>query len=144
MLHILRFTAGLVIVLFFVLHALNSCSVHADQGRETAALIQKEFHGRKIGKQKDMVSKDSGKKNDAAIMSIEKSQYQPNNQVSGVNKLEAKTSETPRDDEAAIGNKDESKRLLEAAEEVVNLMNKDYSYRGPRRKPPINNHVPRH
>ncbi|XP_057769801.1 uncharacterized protein LOC130989736 [Salvia miltiorrhiza] len=37
---------------------------------------------------------------------------------------------------------DESKALLEAADEVANLMRKDY--RGmARRKPPINNHVPK-
>ncbi|GMI66206.1 hypothetical protein HRI_000289900 [Hibiscus trionum] len=63
MLHILRFTAGLVIVFFFVLHALKSCSVHADQGGKTAAeesIIQKEFHGRKIGRQEVVASKNSG------------------------------------------------------------------------------------
>lgn len=37
----------------------------------------------------------------------------------------------------------ETQRLLEATKEIVNLMDKDY--RGmPRRKPPINNHVPIH
>lgn len=34
MVHMIRFTAGLLILLFFVLHALNS--VHAQQGGETA------------------------------------------------------------------------------------------------------------
>ena len=44
-----------------------------------------------------------------------------------------------------IGNRVESKRLLEAAKEIVNLMNKDYKgCDRPRRKPPIHNHVPRH
>ncbi|GMI66207.1 hypothetical protein HRI_000290000 [Hibiscus trionum] len=65
-----------------------------------------------------------------------------NNQVSGVNKLEAKTLGTPRNEEAVIGNKDESKRLLEAAKEVVNMMQGDYTPYG--RKPPVNNHVPKH
>ncbi|KAL1538832.1 hypothetical protein AAHA92_27529 [Salvia divinorum] len=37
---------------------------------------------------------------------------------------------------------DESKAMIEAADEVANLMRKDY--RGmARRKPPINNHVPK-
>lgn len=37
---------------------------------------------------------------------------------------------------------DETKALIEAADEVANLMRKDY--RGmARRKPPINNHVPK-
>ncbi|KAK8569089.1 hypothetical protein V6N13_106962 [Hibiscus sabdariffa] len=189
MLHILRFAAGFVIVFSFVLHALKSCSVHADQAAEEA-VIQKEFHGRKIGRLEVVASKDSGahrfdgkcefegkgkycnywnenssdplkvetpgfvalgadyggpkrKNNDADIMSTEKSQDQPNNQVRIVNKLEEKTLGTPRNDEAVIGNKYESKRLLEAAKEVVNLMQKDYRDR-PGRKPPINNHVPRH
>ncbi|KAK9035022.1 hypothetical protein V6N11_077073 [Hibiscus sabdariffa] len=84
------------------------------------------------------------KNNDADIMSTEKSQDQPNNQVRIVNKLEEKKLGTPRNDEAVIGNKDESKRLLEAAKEVVNLMQKDYRDRPGSRKPPINNHVPRH
>ncbi|XVE72265.1 hypothetical protein DITRI_Ditri11bG0025700 [Diplodiscus trichospermus] len=44
-----------------------------------------------------------------------------------------------------IGNGVELKRLLEAAKEIVNLMNKDYKGSNrPRRKPPINNHIPRH
>ncbi|KAG8659676.1 hypothetical protein MANES_02G060950v8 [Manihot esculenta] len=45
----------------------------------------------------------------------------------------------------AIAPKGETQRLLEATKEIVNLMTKDY--RGmdrPRRKPPINNHVPIH
>ncbi|GMI77069.1 hypothetical protein HRI_001376200 [Hibiscus trionum] len=84
-------------------------------------------------------------------MSTAKSHDQANNQnqVSGANRLEAKTNDfgglgTPINDEAVIGNNVESERLLEAAKELVNLMHKDY--RGsepPRRKPPINNHVPR-
>ncbi|EOY03837.1 Uncharacterized protein TCM_019028 [Theobroma cacao] len=44
-----------------------------------------------------------------------------------------------------IGNRIESKRLLEAAKEIVNLMHKDYKgCDRPRRKPPINNNVPKH
>ncbi|XP_021736807.1 uncharacterized protein LOC110703325 [Chenopodium quinoa] len=40
---------------------------------------------------------------------------------------------------------DESKRLLEAAKEIMKLMHKDYRGRGrPKRRPPINNHNPRH
>lgn len=43
---------------------------------------------------------------------------------------------------AAKGNNHESKEFLEAADEVANLMRKDY--RGaPRRKPPINNSEPK-
>ncbi|GMI77070.1 hypothetical protein HRI_001376300 [Hibiscus trionum] len=63
MLHILRFTAGLVILLFFVLHAIKSCSVHAHQGGETAGevtVIQKGFHGRKITRHEVVASKNSG------------------------------------------------------------------------------------
>ncbi|MBA0653293.1 hypothetical protein Goklo_020486, partial [Gossypium klotzschianum] len=82
--------------------------------------------------------------NGAESVSIGKSQHQPNNQVSGVNKLEAKTSNfaglgTPRNG----GNNVESEKLLEATKEIVKLMQEDYRGR-PRRKPPINNHVPRH
>ncbi|XP_048230667.1 uncharacterized protein LOC8276098 isoform X2 [Ricinus communis] len=41
--------------------------------------------------------------------------------------------------------KGETQRLLEATKEIVNLMNKDYKGMDrPRRKPPINNHVPIH
>ncbi|KAG4120802.1 hypothetical protein ERO13_D11G166600v2 [Gossypium hirsutum] len=148
MVHMIRFTAGLLILLFFVLHALNSCSVHAQQGRETAgegSVTRKEFNGRKIGGHEVMVaSKNSGGNNGAESVSIGKSQHQPNNQVSGVNKLEAKTSNfaglgTPRNG----GNNVESEKLLEATKEIVKLMQEDYRGR-PRRKPPINNHVPRH
>ncbi|KAG8478041.1 hypothetical protein CXB51_027824 [Gossypium anomalum] len=184
MVHMIRFTAGLLILLFFVLHALNSCSVHAQQGRETAgegSVTRKEFNGRKIGGHEVMVaSKNSGANlcdgkceiegkggfnvkygnenrsvetadfvafggnNGAESVSIGKSQHQPNNQVSGVNKLEAKTSNfaglgTPRNG----GNNVESEKLLEATKEIVKLMQEDYRGR-PRRKPPINNHVPRH
>ncbi|KDP24322.1 hypothetical protein JCGZ_25618 [Jatropha curcas] len=40
---------------------------------------------------------------------------------------------------------EETQRLLEATKEIVNLMNKDYKGMDrPRRKPPINNHVPIH
>ncbi|KAB2057459.1 hypothetical protein ES319_A11G170500v1 [Gossypium barbadense] len=64
MVHMIRFTAGLLILLFFVLHALNSCSVHAQQGRETAgegSVTRKEFNGRKIGGHEvTMPSKNSG------------------------------------------------------------------------------------
>ncbi|KAG4175044.1 hypothetical protein ERO13_A11G160400v2 [Gossypium hirsutum] len=148
MVHMIRFTAGLLILLFFVLHALNSCSVHAQQGRETAgegSVTRKEFNGRKIGGHEvTMPSKNSGGKNGAESVSIGKSQHQPKNQVSGVNKLEAKTSNfaglgTPRNG----GNNVESEKLLEATKEIVKLMQEDYRGR-PRRKPPINNHVPRH
>ncbi|XP_017630084.1 uncharacterized protein LOC108473028 [Gossypium arboreum] len=148
MVHMIRFTAGLLILLFFVLHALNSCSVHAQQGRETAgegSVTRKEFNGRKIGGHEvTMASKNSGGKNGAESVSIGKSQHQPKNQVSGVNKLEAKTSNfaglgTPRNG----GNNVESEKLLEATKEIVKLMQEDYRGR-PRRKPPINNHVPRH
>ncbi|PPD90256.1 hypothetical protein GOBAR_DD12825 [Gossypium barbadense] len=185
MVHMIRFTAGLLILLFFVLHALNSCSsVHAQQDRETAgegSVTRKEFNGRKIGGHEVMVaSKNSGANlcdgkceiegkggfnvkygnenrsvetadfvafggnNGAESVSIGKSQHQPNNQVSGVNKLEAKTSNfaglgTPRNG----GNNVESEKLLEATKEIVKLMQEDYRGR-PRRKPPINNHVPRH
>ncbi|GFZ19023.1 hypothetical protein Acr_27g0007620 [Actinidia rufa] len=39
--------------------------------------------------------------------------------------------------------KDESQRLVDAAEEIANLMRKDYKDDGkPRHKPPINNHKP--
>lgn len=38
---------------------------------------------------------------------------------------------------------DETRRLLEAAKEIVSLMHKDYKGMG-RRKPPINNHEPSH
>ncbi|KAK8688777.1 hypothetical protein V6N13_087519 [Hibiscus sabdariffa] len=205
MLHILKFTAGLAIVLFFVLHALDSCSVHAHQGGETTGdvtVIHKGFHGRKITRHGVVASKNSGanrsdgkcefegkgalnvkyckfwnengsdppkvetpgfvafgadyggpkrKNNDADTMSIAKSQDQAKNQnqVSGENMLEAKTNDfgglgTPRNDEAVIGYNVESKRLMEAAEDVVKLMQKDYKGSDrPRRKPPINNHVPR-
>ncbi|KAK8711886.1 hypothetical protein V6N13_147146 [Hibiscus sabdariffa] len=203
MLHILRFTAGLAIALFFVLHALYSCSVHAHPGGETTGevtVIHKGFHGRKITRHGVVASKNSGanrsdgkcefegkgalnvkyckfwnengsdppkvetpgfvalgadyggpkrKNNDADIMSIAKPQDQAKNQVSGANMLEAKTNDfgglgTPRNDETVIGYNVESKRLLEAAEEVVKLMQKDYKGSDrPRRKPPINNHVPR-
>ncbi|XP_058010147.1 uncharacterized protein LOC110659568 isoform X2 [Hevea brasiliensis] len=41
--------------------------------------------------------------------------------------------------------KGETQRLLEATKDIVNLMNKDYKGMDrPRRKPPINNHVPTH
>ncbi|PON82124.1 hypothetical protein TorRG33x02_221190 [Trema orientale] len=40
-------------------------------------------------------------------------------------------------------NIDETRRLLEAAKEIVSLMHKDYKGMG-RRKPPINNHEPSH
>ncbi|OMO52612.1 hypothetical protein CCACVL1_29171 [Corchorus capsularis] len=44
-----------------------------------------------------------------------------------------------------IGKAVESKKLLEAAKEIVNLIHKDYKGNDrPRRKPPINNHVPKH
>ncbi|XP_048328707.2 uncharacterized protein LOC125422187 [Ziziphus jujuba] len=39
--------------------------------------------------------------------------------------------------------KDETRSLLEAAKEIVNLMSKDYKGMG-RRKPPINNQEPKH
>lgn len=42
-----------------------------------------------------------------------------------------------------ISQKDETRSLLEAAKEIVNLMHKDYKGMG-RRKPPINNDEPRH
>uniref|UniRef100_A0A803QKK0 Uncharacterized protein n=1 Tax=Cannabis sativa TaxID=3483 RepID=A0A803QKK0_CANSA len=38
---------------------------------------------------------------------------------------------------------DETRRLVEAAKEIVSLMHKDYKGMG-RRKPPINNHEPSH
>ncbi|KAM6572934.1 hypothetical protein CsatA_017014 [Cannabis sativa] len=38
---------------------------------------------------------------------------------------------------------DETRRLIEAAKEIVSLMHKDYKGMG-RRKPPINNHEPSH
>ncbi|KAF3443983.1 hypothetical protein FNV43_RR13673 [Rhamnella rubrinervis] len=42
-----------------------------------------------------------------------------------------------------ISEKDETRSLMEAAKEIVNLMHKDYKGMG-RRKPPINNHEPKH
>lgn len=51
----------------------------------------------------------------------------------------------PLDSDDHLRNIEETKRFLMAAKEVENLMQKDY--RGmskPRRKPPINNHEPRH
>lgn len=45
--------------------------------------------------------------------------------------------------EEEISEKDETRSLLEAAKEIVNLMHKDYKGMG-RRKPPINNQEPRH
>ncbi|PIM97919.1 hypothetical protein CDL12_27417 [Handroanthus impetiginosus] len=48
----------------------------------------------------------------------------------------------PKHDYHSIKKNHESKAFLEAADEVANLMGKDY--RGaPRRKPPINNHEPK-
>ncbi|XVF31629.1 hypothetical protein REPUB_Repub17cG0007800 [Reevesia pubescens] len=233
MLHI-KFT-GLVFGLLFVLHALESCSVHAHQGGEAIGgrklgghevVVRKEIGGKQgleVGASKnsganrsdgkcdfeekgalnvkckswnenssdpkvetaDFVAfgADYGENNDAEIMAIGKFQDQANNQVIGINKLEPKTrnfaglgiprthlpnsmkfeeskavplkasleshpsrSEKPVSQEPpVIGNRVESKRLVEAAQEIVNLMHKDYKGCGrPCGKPPINNHVPRH
>lgn len=40
--------------------------------------------------------------------------------------------------------KSEMQRLLDATREMVNLMNKDYTIKPPKRKPPINNKEPIH
>ncbi|KAK5784399.1 hypothetical protein PVK06_038922 [Gossypium arboreum] len=135
-----------VFITFFLYVIFNSAEDRIC--RETAgegSVTRKEFNGRKIGGHEvTMASKNSGGKNGAESVSIGKSQHQPKNQVSGVNKLEAKTSNfaglgTPRNG----GNNVESEKLLEATKEIVKLMQEDYRGR-PRRKPPINNHVPRH
>ncbi|XVF81794.1 hypothetical protein PTKIN_Ptkin15bG0185100 [Pterospermum kingtungense] len=68
-------------------------------------------------------------------------------QVIGMNKLEPKTIEfadkTVSEEPPVTGNRAESKMLLEAAKEIVSLIHKDYKG-ADRRKPPINNNVPRH
>ncbi|KAK6129109.1 hypothetical protein DH2020_037145 [Rehmannia glutinosa] len=48
----------------------------------------------------------------------------------------------PNHDNHTTKENDETKTFLEAADEVANLMRKDYR-RAPRRKPPINNHQPK-
>ncbi|XVF71332.1 hypothetical protein PTKIN_Ptkin12aG0028600 [Pterospermum kingtungense] len=248
-----RFT-GLVLGLFFVLHAFNSCSVHANQGgeiigekhvasEESSFVVSFKgfidgFRGRKMGGHHEavvvrketgdqkqsgfgvMASKNSGanrsdgpkchdfeekgsafnvkckiwhettsiatppkvvetadfvafgadyhgptRVNGAEIMPLGKFQDQANNQAIGMNKLETKTrdyqpfhllnpmqleeskavpSKPVAQEPLVIGNRVESKRLLEAVKEIENLMNKDYKWDRPRRKPPINNHMPRH
>lgn len=46
-------------------------------------------------------------------------------------------------DEESKGRKDEAKRIFKAEKEIMKLMHRDYGGRWkPRRKPPINNHIP--
>lgn len=103
---------------------------------------------------------NAGENNDAETISNGEFQDEANtHQVNiGMNKLESKTIEfggldttlSSRCDKPVlgqeppvIGNRAESKMLLEAAKEIVSLIHKDYKG-ADRRKPPINNHVPRH
>lgn len=48
----------------------------------------------------------------------------------------------PKDVDSSNEKHEESEAFLEAADEVANLMRKDYHGMA-RRKPPINNHVPK-
>ncbi|XP_021738858.1 uncharacterized protein LOC110705334 [Chenopodium quinoa] len=68
------------------------------------------------------------------------------------NKLEKKATQsntnkakTTQDYDTKAKKDDESKRLLDVTKEIMKLMHRDYRGRGrPKRRPPINNHNPRH
>ncbi|KAH7554476.1 hypothetical protein JRO89_XS12G0222200 [Xanthoceras sorbifolium] len=61
------------------------------------------------------------------------------------NKKKMQSQDSNRETKPSNDEKVEAERLIMATKELVNFMHKDYKGMGkPRRKPPINNHEPRH
>ncbi|XP_050229724.1 uncharacterized protein LOC126678855 isoform X2 [Mercurialis annua] len=105
---------------------------------------------RKIG-EKDEISVAGYEKNALMKRSFHQN-FNPQEKMNNRNNLggsrseeEVKFSDTNPNKFRATTPKSDTQRLVEATREIVNLMNKDYKGTDrPRRKPPINNHIPIH
>ncbi|EXB77636.1 hypothetical protein L484_018152 [Morus notabilis] len=158
--------------LLFVMHGLMGSSAHAHEqdkdiglatltgGRKLMGALKKEIvgEGPKMNNGAGM-SKISGSEDMKASNSLGSSQESSNSQLIAFAQEGAIQESTDHDDHqqhhdestsdhqqsstSSVILNDETRRLLEAAKEIVSLMHKDYKGMG-RRKPPINNHEPSH
>ncbi|XP_024956043.1 uncharacterized protein LOC112498676 [Citrus sinensis] len=119
------------------------------QGRKMAVhMVWKEHEKNPKGMDKSGTLKISGKRSAEASKKYLESFDHPQDDDQPAVSLSNPKQMQPRDQENEVSQERpdvDTQRLLIAAKEIENLMQKDY--RGmskPRRKPPINNHEPRH
>ncbi|XP_048433994.1 uncharacterized protein LOC125474408 [Pyrus x bretschneideri] len=148
-----------VVGLLFFMHALGEFTIHAHQGKKVLSVTgngpsdQQEIteHGISIAGSRmvglggrKMVAHKVFRKLEPARAVGPNGDTRTTSTNSGKESAYACEETTKYDETDDLKLTEETRRLLKATREALNLMTKDYQGRDRRRKPPINNHEPQH